>query len=180
MERSDLGTGSAHFNGSAAGVGDVLVFLAEGAVGVDLYLVLAVGKLFKIFAELVHADGFGFTFGLHAGDLDDFGGLSGADHGRGADHQTHDQGKSNKAFHKSSSELVQVCRLLAYALRHSREPTGMSCPQTIIGVCEYVFRVLYFSPLSNTKSGLFHPCAEETLFCSAEGVSPSKVMEGSC
>ena len=106
MEGGDLGAGGAHFNGAAAGIGDVLVFLAEGAVGIDLDLVLAVGELFQIFAELVHTDGFGFTFGLHAGDLNGLGGLSRTHHGGGAEHQSHDQGKSNKAFHKSSSELV--------------------------------------------------------------------------
>ena len=56
MERGNLSAGGAHFNGAATGVGDILVFLSERAVGVHLDLVLAVGKLFKIFAELVHAD----------------------------------------------------------------------------------------------------------------------------
>ena len=140
MESGNLGTGGAHFDGAAAVVGDVLVFLTEGRVGVHLDLVETVGLLFEKFAELLHAEGFGFLVGLHAGNLDDLGGLGFTDESGSAEHQTESHGKSNDAFHKSSSELVQ------HALRHnywrlSPKVAGSRAAEST-RLCTYVFAVL--------------------------------------
>ena len=163
MEGGNLGTGGAHFDGAAAVVGDVLVFLTEGRVGVHLDLVEAVGLLLEKFAELLHAEGFGFLVGLHAGDLDDLGGLSFTNESGSAEHEAESHGKSNDAFHKSSSELVQHALRHNYwrispplrgavkGRRHSRQPIHFRC--TILQFFWQHLRIFLF--ISENQKSIF-------------------------
>ena len=92
MQGRSLGTRGTHLDDALTGAGDVGIFLAQGTVGEDLHLVFAARQFLQILAELVHADGFRFAFGLHTGDLDDDGLGS---HGRRSQ-RTHDKGAGQK------------------------------------------------------------------------------------
>ena len=92
MQGRSLGTRGTHLDDALTGAGDVGIFLAQRTVGEDLHFVFAARQFLQILAELVHADGFRFTFGLHTGDLDDDGLGS---HGRRSQ-RTHDKGAGQK------------------------------------------------------------------------------------
>ena len=104
LQRRSLGAGGAHLDDALTGVGDVGAFLAELAVREHLDFVLAAGKFFEVLAKLMHADGFRFAFGLHAGYLDDSGALSRRCREAGeTSHEGTDGEQCGYAFHQSSS-----------------------------------------------------------------------------
>ena len=104
MQRRGLRAGGAHLNNTLTGGGDVGVFLAELAVGEDLYFIFAVGKFRQIFAELMHADGFRLAFRLHARDFDHGFGIGRRRHAqRHAADEAECHKERNNAFHQRSS-----------------------------------------------------------------------------
>ena len=106
QELRNLCTRCAHLNHTAACIGNVLVFLAEHGVRVNLNIILVAREFVEILAEKVHTDCFRFAFGFHTGNLDhDFAGR-GQDGHCGTDQQTESANRKNETLHGGFLQIV--------------------------------------------------------------------------